>query len=214
MSMSAIATLPGAISARTSAVLTAIVVVPEPPLAAANATTRPGADGVVRGGVLDGSVPPGTGAGAPQHQRLDERFELALVHGLRDDIVRAGLEQAHALFDISAVGDGEDGWVAAAGLVVDAPAQQRERLLVACVEHDQLLLIDACEARREVACHRYGQAAALKWSDDGIACLAVGGEQQNAVGQCSEPPALGTEIGPTLAVGAVRPTSPNGTRPE
>ena len=56
--------------------------------------------------------------------------------------------------------------------------------------------------------------AALKWSDDGIACLAVGGEQQNAVGQCSEPPALGTEIGPTQAVGAVRPTSPNGTRPE
>ena len=39
------ATLPGAISASTSAVFTASEVAPEPPFAAAKATTRPGVEG-------------------------------------------------------------------------------------------------------------------------------------------------------------------------
>ena len=95
MSISAIATLPGAISARTSAVLTASVVVPEPPLAAAKAMTRPGAVGVGRGRATARlSRRRDTGAGSAQHERLDERIELALVDGLADDIVGARLEQA------------------------------------------------------------------------------------------------------------------------
>jgi hypothetical protein len=112
----------------------------------------------------------------------------------------------------------------AAGLVVDAPAEQGERRLVGRVENDQLLLVDARQDRLQVVGNGDGQPVALQRSDDRVACSAVGRDEQNPVGQRSwtsdlnayarsRPAGVPSDRSPSLAIGARSQTPPNGTRP-
>src|SRR6186713_1125856 len=107
MSKSAMATLPGAISARISAVLTAC-------LYGARLYRWPTAGGLGRGR-------------STQQERLDQRLELAWIDGAREDVIGARLEQLDTRLNVAAVRDGEDRRVVAARLVVDAADDHGQR---------------------------------------------------------------------------------------
>jgi len=69
--------------------------------------------------------------------------------------------------------------VSAAELVVDAPAEHRQRRRVGRVQDDQLMLTESLHRRCRIACDRHGHSGPLERLYDLIGRLASDGQQQN-----------------------------------
>ncbi len=160
--------------------LTARVVVPDPPLADAKAMTRPGAAcaAAARRWSPAGSFL--AEAGARSQQCLDERLQLAWVDGPGEDVVGAGLQQLDSRLHVTAVRHGEDRRMGAARLVVDPSAEHCQRRGVGRVEDDELVIAEPRQRAGRIAHHGNGHAAALEWLNQLVGRLAVSREQQDA----------------------------------
>ena len=104
----------------------------------------------------------GTGGPAAQQECLDQRLQLAFVDRFSQYIVGAGFEQSHACVDIARAGDGQDGRVHTARLVVDAPAQQRQRGSVGRREYHELLATQEAQRVGRIAAARDVMAGCLE----------------------------------------------------
>ena len=199
MSRSTIATLPGAISANTRAVLTASEVVPDPPLAEAKAMTRPGPAG--RQYLRLFATSHGATWGA-QQQRLDKGFQLAPVNGLRNNVVRAGFQEAHAGFHVWTVGDGQDRRMGAAGLVVDAPAEHRHGGLIGRVEDHELVLRQSAQGNLRITSHGDFEAARLEARHNLVGDTPVNAQKKHS--RCQAPTSSSPQSATGRAIAAPR----------
>ena len=174
-------TWPGRRAAATTAMLTAIVVVPTPPfgLKHDDRPARPGHRQPVRGDDRREVL----GALEPQEQRLDARLELARIERLGDDVVGAGLQEADPLLDVVRLADAQDRDGGHRGRVADLAAELgRGPRTGHHVQDDEMVVRGLAERLVRVGCGRDGVADRGQGRRDGLGVGRVGVEQEDGTG--------------------------------
>ena len=164
-------------SPASNARLTAIVVVPTPPLGLNTDTMRRPRGSPI---AVTATTEPLLRPLEAQRQRLDPGLQLGLVEGLRDDVVGAGLEQGDPLLEVVGLGDRQDrdrlGRLVAAQLLDDRGDRERRGHLV---DDDEAV---AGRRREQVDRVRDGRDAVARFREgrrQRLARDAVGREEEN-----------------------------------